>query len=45
MHEFDLSLNLKLLMKLRKIKSMKIIAIPMNYELEKEIPEIKKHLN
>lgn len=41
MHDFDLGFNLKLLMKLGKIKTVKIIAIPMNYETEKAISEIK----
>ncbi|NPE26734.1 hypothetical protein HNV12_01885 [Methanococcoides sp. SA1] len=30
MHDFDLSINLRLLKKLDKIKSVKIIGIPMN---------------
>lgn len=44
MHDFDLGFNLKLLKKLGKIKSVKIIAIPINYELEKAISEIKEKL-
>lgn len=44
MHDFDLGFNLKLLKKLGKIKTVKIIAIPINYELEKAISEIKEKL-
>lgn len=44
MHDFDLALNLKLLKKLGKIKSVKIIGIPM-YSTEKEIlPQLQSTL-
>ena len=44
MHDFDLALNLKLLKKLGKITSVKIIGIPMNISKEKAIEEIEKIL-
>jgi len=44
MHDFDLGFNLKLLMKLRKIKSVKIIAIPLNYSEKQALIEIKEKL-
>ncbi|MFH1240136.1 MAG: hypothetical protein V1672_02870 [Candidatus Diapherotrites archaeon] len=45
MHDFDLGFNLKLLKKLGKIKSVKIIAIPMNYSEKQALTEIKEKLN
>lgn len=39
MHDFDISLTLKLLKKIGKIDSVKIVAIPKNYELEKAAKE------
>lgn len=42
MHDFDLALTLKLLKKMKKIDSVRIIAIPINYEKKKAIDEIKK---
>jgi len=40
MHDFDLALNLKLLKKLGKIKSVKIIGIPMNTTEEEILPSL-----
>lgn len=42
MHDFDLAMNLKLLKKLGFIESVKIIGIPINYNKEKAIKEIRK---
>ena len=42
MHDFDLGLTLKLLKKLGKIKSVKIIAIPMDYDTTKAVEEVRK---
>lgn len=39
MHDFDLSITLKLLKKLNKIDSINIIAIPAHYEKSKAIEE------
>lgn len=44
MHDFDLGLTLKLLRKMRKIDSVKIIAIPICYEKRKALKEIKQIL-
>lgn len=44
MHDFDLALNLKLLKKLNKIKSVKIIGIPMNITENEAINQISKIL-
>lgn len=41
MHDFDLSINLRLLKKLDKIKSVKIIGIPANISKERALLEIK----
>jgi Ni,Fe-hydrogenase maturation factor len=48
MHDFDLSYNLKLLMKFGKIKSIKILGLPMNMKeneainwLREKIKELK----
>ncbi|MBT6690500.1 hypothetical protein HN903_02135 [archaeon] len=43
MHDFDLALNLKLLRKLDKIKSVKIIGIPMN-TTEEILPQLQSIL-
>ncbi|MFA6530575.1 MAG: hypothetical protein WCT31_02505 [Candidatus Micrarchaeia archaeon] len=40
LHDFDLGLTLHLLMKMGKIKSVKIIAIPVNYDKVKKMEEI-----
>lgn len=42
MHDFDIALTLKLLKKIGKIESVKVIAIPKNYELEKALKETEK---
>ncbi len=39
MHDFDLSLTLKLLIKMGKIDRVRIIAIPSDYEKEKAVEE------
>ncbi len=39
MHDFDIALMLKLLKKIGKMESVKIIAIPKNYGLEKAADE------
>ncbi len=39
MHDFDISLTLKLLKKIGKLDSVKIVAIPKNYGLEKAAKE------
>ena len=44
MHDFDLALNLKLLKKLGKIKSVKIIGIPMNTTEKEIIPQLQSIL-
>ncbi len=44
MHDFDIALTLKLLKKIGKIESVKIIAIPKNYGLEKAAIEVEKLL-
>ena len=43
-HDFDLGFELKLLKKLGKIKSAKIIGIPMNYNKEKAVKEVREIL-
>ena len=40
-HDFDLALELKMLKKVGRIGSVKIIAIPVGYELEKAVLEVK----
>lgn len=42
MHDFDLALTLKILKKMKKIDSVKIIAMPMHYEKKKALKEIQK---
>ena len=42
MHDFDLALNLKLLKKLNKIESVKIIGIPMNISEDEALTQISK---
>jgi Ni,Fe-hydrogenase maturation factor len=42
MHDFDLSINLKLLKKLNKIDSVKIIGVPMEAEQEYALKHIAK---
>jgi len=44
MHDFDLTLNLKLLKKLNIIDSVKIIGIPMNINEDEAITQISNHL-
>ncbi len=44
MHDFDLGIALKLLKKVGKIKSVRIIAIPKNYEVEKAAEEAERLL-
>jgi Ni,Fe-hydrogenase maturation factor len=44
MHDFDLALNLKLLKKLNKIDSAKIIGIPMNISEDKALKELTTKL-
>ena len=39
LHDYDLAFNLKLLKKIGSINSVKIIAIPVNYNLKKAIRE------
>ncbi|MBI5223549.1 hypothetical protein HY990_03945 [Candidatus Micrarchaeota archaeon] len=39
MHDFDLALTLKLLKKMKKLDSIKIIAIPTSYDLKKAYNE------
>lgn len=45
MHDFDLALNLKLLKKLGKIESVKIIGVPININENKALNQISKILN
>ena len=42
LHDFDIAFSLKLMKKIEMIKKIKIIAIPMNYSLEKACKEVKK---
>jgi Ni,Fe-hydrogenase maturation factor len=44
LHDFDLSFFLKLMQKIGRIDKIKIIAVPMNYEKEKAIEEVKNIL-
>jgi Ni,Fe-hydrogenase maturation factor len=44
MHDFDLAYNLKLLKKIGKIKSVKIIAIPMDTSEEEAIMQTSKEI-
>jgi len=41
LHDFDLSLYLKLVNKIKKIKNLKIIGIPMSYDKEEAKEKIK----
>jgi Ni,Fe-hydrogenase maturation factor len=45
LHDFDLTMTLKLLKKIGKIRSVKIIAIPIGYSKEKAISEVKTLLD
>lgn len=45
MHDFDISLALKLLKKIGKIDSVRIVAIPKNYGLEKALRETRNILS
>ncbi len=45
MHDFDISLALKLLKKIGKIDSVRIVAIPIGYPMEKATKESEKLLN
>lgn len=45
MHDFDLPITLRILMKLKAIDSVKIIAVPMGYNKEKAIKEAVKIIN
>jgi len=40
LHDFDLGMTLKLLKKMGKIDSVKIIAVPVNYDLKKGAKEV-----
>ena len=42
MHDFDLPITLRILIKLKAIDSVKIIAIPAGYDEKKALPEIKE---
>ena len=44
-HDFDLSLYLKLINRMKKIKNLRIIGIPVGYDKEKAKEKIKKLLN
>lgn len=41
MHDFDLAIQLKLLKKLKKIDSVKIIAVPPGYPKKKALEEVR----
>ena len=43
-HDFDLPVFLGLMLKLKKIKSFKIVGIPTDYYLEKAVDEVSKLL-
>lgn len=45
MHDFDLAITLKLLKKIGKIKTIRIIAIPMEYEKKKAMDEVMAIIN
>ncbi|HIH23049.1 TPA: hypothetical protein HA238_04940 [Candidatus Micrarchaeota archaeon] len=45
MHDFDLEITLKLLKKIGKIKTVGIIAIPMDYEKKKAMDEVMAIIN
>ena len=40
-HDFDLALELKMLKKVGRVGSVKIVAIPVGYELGKAVAEVK----
>ena len=40
-HDYDLAIDLKLQQKLKKIKSVKIIAIPVNFSQQKALEGVK----
>lgn len=42
MHDFDLAITLKLLKKIGKIRTVKIIAIPVNYDEKSAAKEVKQ---
>ena len=42
LHDFDLGMTLKLLKKMKKIDSVRILGIPVNYEEKKAFEELKK---
>lgn len=44
MHDFDLAVTLKLLKKIGKIKTVRIIAIPSVYEKKRAVKEVKEAL-
>ncbi len=44
-HDFDLGFQLKLMKKLGKVKDVKIVGIPANYDEKKAIEEIKSALS
>jgi len=44
-HDFDLAMELKILKKVGKVGKVQIIAIPMEYDLEKAVEEVKKILS
>lgn len=45
MHDFDLAITLKLLKKIGKIKSVRIIAIPIDHEEKKAVEEVRNVLS
>ena len=42
LHDFDLGMTLKLLKKMKKIDSVKILGVPVNYGEERAFEELKK---
>jgi len=42
LHDFDLGMTLKLLKKMKKIDSVRILGIPVNYEEKKAFEELKE---
>ncbi len=45
LHDFDLAFSLKLMQKVGLIKKVKIIAIPIDYNEEKALKEVKNYLH
>ncbi len=45
LHDFDLTMTLKLMKKIGKINSVRIIAIPVHYDKKKAVAEVTKILN